>query len=109
MIEGATEHLDATELMSRLQREGVPASVVNTARDVFSDPVIADREYWRALPHEVIGEVRVASPPFTWSGEDAPPTTPAPLLGEHTFELWTNVLKRSEQEFEELQAAEVLW
>jgi benzylsuccinate CoA-transferase BbsF subunit len=109
LIEGATAHLDATELMSRLQREGVPASVVNTAQDVFSDPVIVDRGYWRALPHEVIGEVRVASPPFTWSGEDATPSAPAPLLGQHTRELWTNVLQRSEQEFEELQAAEVLW
>lgn len=109
LIEGATANFDATELMSRLQHEGVPASVVNTAQDVFSDPVIVDRGYWRTLSHEVIGEVRVASPPFTWSGEDATPTAPAPLLGEHTLELWTNLLQRSVDEFEELQAAEVLW
>ncbi|HEY5303624.1 MAG TPA: CoA transferase [Acidimicrobiales bacterium] len=109
VIEAATVDLDATELMSRLQHEGVPASVVNTAQDVFSDPVIVDRGYWQTLPHEVIGEVRVASPPFTWSVDDAAPTAAAPLLGEHTLELWTDLLQRSAREFEELQAAEVLW
>ena len=109
LIEGVTADLDATELMARLQHEGVPASVVNTAADVFSDPVIVDRGYWRTLPHEVIGDVRVAGPPFTWSGEDATPTAPAPLLGEHTLELWTSLLSRSAEEFEELQAAKVLW
>jgi crotonobetainyl-CoA:carnitine CoA-transferase CaiB-like acyl-CoA transferase len=95
--------------MARLQRAGVPASIVNTAKDVFSDPVIIDREYWHSLPHAVLGEFRVASPPFIWSHDDAIPVTSAPLLGEHTLELWTTLLQHNEEEFKELQDAGVFW
>jgi benzylsuccinate CoA-transferase BbsF subunit len=109
LIEAVTKDRDARELMAQLQREGVPASVVNTAADVFSDGVIVDRRFWRTLPHEVLGEFRVASPPFTWSGGDAGPTSSAPLLGEHTHELWTQLLNRPEEQFEHLQAEGVLW
>lgn len=109
LIETVTSTSDVHELMRRLQDAGVPASVVNSAGDVFSDPVILDRGYWRTLPHEVIGEVEVASAPFTWSRDDATPQTAAPLLGEHTFELWTSLLHRTEEEFEMLRAEGVLW
>ena len=109
LIEEATVSRDARELMATLQRAGVPASVVNTAGDVFSDPVIIDRGYWRELPHEVIGVVRVAGPPFTWMVDDAAPTAAAPLLGEHTKEVWTNLLGRSGEEFEVLRDEGVLW
>jgi crotonobetainyl-CoA:carnitine CoA-transferase CaiB-like acyl-CoA transferase len=109
LIEAATKDRDARELMGRLQREGVPASVVNTAADVFSDDVMVERGYWHALPHEVLGDFRVAGPPFTWSDGDASPVTSAPLLGEHTREIWTQWLNKSEEQFEHLSAEGVLW
>jgi benzylsuccinate CoA-transferase BbsF subunit len=109
LIDDSTSNADARELMARLQRAGVPASIVNTAKDVFSDPVIIDREYWHSLPHAVLGEFRVASPPFIWSHDDAIPVTSAPLLGEHTLELWTTLLQHNEEEFKELQDAGVFW
>jgi benzylsuccinate CoA-transferase BbsF subunit len=109
LIEAATKDRDARELMEQLQHEGVPTSVVNTAADVFSDEVIVGRRFWRTLPHDVLGKFRVASPPFTWSGDDAGPTSSAPLLGEHTHELWTQLLNKTEGQFEHLQAEGVLW
>ena len=109
VIQAATLHRDGRELMDRLQNARVPASVVNSAGDVFSDPVIVDRGYWHALPHAVLGEFRTASPPFTWSDDDAVPTASAPLLGEHTREIWTGLLQRSGEEFDELESEGVLW
>jgi benzylsuccinate CoA-transferase BbsF subunit len=109
LIETATKDRDARELMGRLQRVGVPASVVNTAADVFTDDVIVDRGYWRALPHDVLGDFRVASPPFAWLGGGAAPVTSAPLLGEHTHEIWTQLLNKSDEEFEFLSTEGVLW
>jgi benzylsuccinate CoA-transferase BbsF subunit len=109
LIGHATSKCGAHDLMSRLQHAGVPASVVNTAKDVFTDPVIVDREYWHTLPHEVLGDFRVAGPPFSWSNDDASAMTSAPLLGEHTLDLWTNLLEHNEREFKELQDAGVLW
>ena len=109
LIQEATSQRDTRELMDSLQRAGVPASGVNSAGDVFSDPVIIDRHFWYALPHAVLGDFRLASPPFVWSGEGGSPAASAPLLGEHTKEVWTNLLQRSIEDFEELQAEGVLW
>lgn len=109
LIEEATLNRDGRELMDRLQEVRVPASVVNSAGDVFSDPVITDRNYWHALPHAVLGEFNIASAPFQWAVDDAIPTTSAPLLGEHTREIWTQMLNRSVEEFDELEAGGVLW
>jgi benzylsuccinate CoA-transferase BbsF subunit len=109
LIESKISHFEAQHVMTLLQHEGVPASVVNTAEDVFRDGVIEDRQYWRALPHRVLGEFRVASPPFRWSEDDAAPTKSAPLLGEHTHELWTTLLHKSDDEFQALQSEGVLW
>jgi crotonobetainyl-CoA:carnitine CoA-transferase CaiB-like acyl-CoA transferase len=104
-----TKDRDARELMVQLQREGVPTSVVNSAAEVFGDEVIVERDYWHALPHKVLGEFRLASAPITWSGDAAAPTLSAPLLGEHTHELWTKLLNKSEEQFEHLQSEGVLW
>jgi benzylsuccinate CoA-transferase BbsF subunit len=109
LIEGVTKDRDARELMVQLQREGVPTSVVNSAAEVFGDEVIVERDYWHALPHKVLGEFRLASAPITWSGDAAAPTVSAPLLGEHTHELWTKLLNKSEEQFEHLQSEGVLW
>ena len=108
-IEAVTILHSARDLMTRLQAVGVPASVVNSAGDVFSDPTIEERQYWHALPHEVLGDFRLASPPFSWARGDASPTSSAPLLGEHTLTLWTEMLGRSAEEFEELRSEGVLW
>jgi benzylsuccinate CoA-transferase BbsF subunit len=109
LIEAATKDADARELMVLLQREGVPVSVVNTAADVFSDEAIVERHYWHALAHEVLGPFRVASPPFSWSEGGTAPVASAPLLGEHTFELWTQFLNKSDEEFDHLRDEGVLW
>ncbi len=109
LIEGVTKERDARELMLQLQREGVPASVVNTAADVFGDEVILERGYWRSLPHGVLGDFRSGGAPFVMAGSDTGPTTSAPLLGEHTHEIWTQLLKKSEEQYELLQAEGVLW
>lgn len=102
------EH-DPTILAAALQKVGVAASAVNDAADVYSDPVISSRRYWRTLCHEVLGEYRAASAPFVWSEMDAGPTTPAPLLGEHTREIWTGLLGRDEEEFVQFREDGILW
>jgi benzylsuccinate CoA-transferase BbsF subunit len=96
-------------LAGRLQAAGVPASVVETAGDVFIDPMLAARRYWRTLDHPVMGPVRAASAPHMWNGAPVPPTAPAPLLGQHTEEISRDLLQISAGEYEHLVADEVLW
>jgi len=109
MVAARTARWDRWELMGRLQAAGVPASVVETTGDVFDDPVLAARRYWRVLEHPVMGPVRNASAPHLWNGQPVSPASPAPLLGQHTEEISTDLLGLSADEYRQLAADGVLW
>ena len=109
MVAARTARWDRWELMGRLQAAGVPASVVETTGDVFDDPVLAARRYWRVLEHPVMGPVRNASAPHLWNGQPVSPASPAPLLGQHTEEISTDLLGLSADEYRQFVADGVLW
>lgn len=109
LIGSHTARWERWELMRRLQEAGVAAGVVETAADVFDDPVLAGRQYWRTLQHPVMGPVRCASAPHLWNGEPVAPVTAAPLLGEHTEEISKDLLGMTAAEYDELVTGGVLW
>jgi len=109
LVGARTAGCDRWALMGRLQAAGVPASVVESPGDVFDDPVLAARGYWRVLDHPVMGPVRNASAPHLWNGRPVSPSTPAPLLGEHTEQLSRDLLGLSADEYQQLVADGVLW
>lgn len=109
MVAARTARWDRWELMGRLQAAGVPASVVETTGDVFDDPVLAARRYWRVLEHPVMGPVRTASAPHLWNGQPVSPASPAPLLGQHTEEISRDLLGLSADEYRQFVADGVLW
>jgi benzylsuccinate CoA-transferase BbsF subunit len=108
-VASRTARWDRWELMGRLQAAGVPASVVETTADVFDDPVLAARGYWRVLEHPVMGPVRNASAPHLWDGQPVSPQSPAPLLGQHTQEIAGDLLGLSDGEYRQLVEGGVLW
>ncbi len=65
----------------------MPASPVETTADVLADPQLNARDYWRRLDHPVMGSIVSSRAPFRASGMDAGPHRAAPLLGEHTHEV----------------------
>jgi benzylsuccinate CoA-transferase BbsF subunit len=95
-----TIQCDAWDLAKSLQDCGVAAAVVETSGDLFTDPNLVARDFWRTLDHAVLGEYTVGSMPFGWRGADRGPTTPAPLLGEHTEEIARTILKMLPDEIE---------
>jgi benzylsuccinate CoA-transferase BbsF subunit len=109
LVAAKTARLDRWELMGRLQAAGVPASVVETPGDVFDDPVLAARRYWRAIEHPVMGPVRYASAPHLWNGQPVSPESSAPLLGQDTEEICRDLLGLSADEYAQLVADGVLW
>jgi benzylsuccinate CoA-transferase BbsF subunit len=109
LVAGRTARWDRWELMSRLQAVGVPASVVETTGDVFDDPVLAARGYWKVQEHPVMGPVRSASAPYLWNGQPVSPVSPAPLLGQDTEEISRDLLGLSAPEYRQLVEDGVLW
>jgi crotonobetainyl-CoA:carnitine CoA-transferase CaiB-like acyl-CoA transferase len=91
------------ELMARLQAAGVPAGAVQRSSDHMLDPQLAHRSFFRRLEHPEMGEVPYEGHPYRIDGYDNGPRFPAPCLGEHTYQVLTEVLGLDDDE-----AAEVL-
>lgn len=109
LVAARTARWDRWALMGRLQAADVPASVVETPGDIFDDPVLAARGYWRVLEHPVMGPLRNASAPHLWNGQPVSPASPAPLLGQHTEEISRDLLGLSADEYHQFVADGVLW
>ncbi len=91
------------ELMDLLQAVGVPAGMVQRSSDHLRDPQLAHRSFFRHLEHPEMGVVPYEGHQFKVAGYDNGPRMPAPCLGEHTFEVLTEVLGMTDDE-----AAEIL-
>ncbi len=87
-----TSQHEPRELMLLLQGAGVPAGMVQRSSDHMEDPQLAHRSFFRRLEHPEMGEVPYEGHQYRISGYDNGPRFPAPCLGEHTFEVLTEVL-----------------
>ncbi|MDY6835682.1 MAG: CoA transferase [Chloroflexota bacterium] len=99
---------NAEEVMIRLQEAGVPAGVVETAEDIYSDPQLQHRHHFWKLVHPEMGEHSYNSPSFRLSKTPCQLDRPAPCLGQHTEYICTQVLGMTDEEFVELLTEGVL-
>ena len=104
-----TGRYSAAELVARLQAQGVAAAKVATSADVTSDPQLLARRYWHHVPHAEMGSVLVNLPPFRAVGEERVAPGPPPLLGEHTFEVASELLGFDETECRRLMDEKVFY
>jgi benzylsuccinate CoA-transferase BbsF subunit len=99
---------DGRELMRALQAEGIPAGVVQNAKDLLEqDEQLAHRKHWISLEHPEMGRTLYNAPPIRLSRTPAELSRPAPLLGEHTEEVCLDLLGMTRDRFERLQAGGV--
>lgn len=96
---------DRTDLMRRLQAAGVTAAAVIRQREMFDDPHLAARGYFRSVPHPEAGTHPLAGPAYRMSRTPIGIRTPAPTLGEHNEYVYREILGLSEEEYRELLAA----
>ncbi len=97
-----TRDRDADSAMFHLQNCRVHAAVVNTMRDLFSDPQIAFRGIWQELEHPEIGRHRYRMVSYHLGETPGSIRRPAPCLGEHNSEVFLGWLGLSENEYQEL-------
>ena len=97
-----TAQFTARELVKRLQAAGLRAGIVNTMRDLFSDPQLTHRNQWVELEHPEIGQMHYQRPPFLLTRTPPGPTNRDPLLGEHNEVFYKKILGLAETEYREL-------
>lgn len=108
VILSRTRLWDMHELAAALQRAGVPAGPVYDARDVMGDPQLNHREHWVKLHHPEMGPSTYNAAPYRYSDAQSMPTSPAPLLGQHTDEVCRTLLGLDDAAIAELRVAGVL-
>ena len=86
-ISSWTSQLPAREVMQTLQAAGVPAGVVQRSSDLLQDSQYAHRGFYRYFDHGAMGRVPYAGHQYRISGYDNGPRGPAPMIGEHSFEV----------------------
>lgn len=105
---GFTGQSPPIPLMRRLQAAGVPAGAAMSTGEVLADVHVAERGFYRAVVHPVIGPTRMEGVPWHAARMQLADPTAAPLFGEHTGEVLGEWLGMSEQEIEQAQAAGAL-
>jgi benzylsuccinate CoA-transferase BbsF subunit len=99
----------ALQVMDKLQAAGVRAAIVNTMKDVYSDPQLAQRPQWVELEHPEIGKMHYQRPPFLLTKTPPGPSKRDPLLAEHNEYFYRDLLGLSEPEYNQLVEAEVIY
>lgn len=105
----ATAQRDSLELARALQAAKVPCGPVQDARDVLDhDPQLAARGHWVTLDHPEMGPSTYNSAPYRYSHAESAPSSPAPLLGQHTREVCSDLLGLDDDEINQLEQDGVL-
>ena len=103
-----TTGFTAREITEKLQASDIRAGIVNTMRDIYSDPQLKHRKQWVELEHPEIGKMHYQRPPFFLTRTPSGPERRDPLLGEHNGYFYQELLGLSEKEYQELVAEGVI-
>lgn len=79
--------------MEMLQQAGVPAGKVQDTHDLVENDIQhRERKFWQAVTHDIFGERSTDTFPAFWDGERLAVERLSPAyLGEHNFEVWTEL------------------
>lgn len=108
-VESWTSQRDPYEVMETLQKAGICAAVVQDVEDQFKrDPQYAARGFLVRLNEPEAGEVVTEGIPIRLSESPGEVRGPAPLMGEHTYEIAREILGLTEEEVKTLDDEGVL-
>ena len=90
------------EVMQALGEAGVPAGAVFDTNELLNDPFLRDRGMFATIDHPVRGPVTIPGWPVHMSDSHVPVTS-APLLGQHTDEIYSELLGCTTEQLDELR------
>ncbi|MEX0683395.1 MAG: CoA transferase [Dehalococcoidia bacterium] len=109
LISAYTIRQDNAKLAQRLQSEGVAAAPSYSSAELFADPHLADRGYFREVTHSLCGTQLMAGPPWRFSATPAALQRSAPLFGEHDDYVYRDLLELSPDQVARLRECQVLY
>ena len=104
-----TASQDRFELQDLLQTHGVAAHVASDSADAVIDPQLAHRNHFRRVPQAYAGETIVEGSHYQLSRTPSAALWGGPPIGEHTFEVLSDMLGYDGDRIADLAAAEALY
>jgi len=95
------------EVMRLLGEAGVPVSATLDTNQVFDDPHLKARDFFKTIQHPDKGEIVMMRSPIRLSESDVP-ITAAPMPGQHTAQVLQKELGLSEKQIAELMHEKVI-
>lgn len=109
IIEDWLSEFTMEEAVEMILNAGVPAAPIYTIDKVVADPHIAGaREMFVDIEHPVGGNIKVCGNQIKLSNTPVSIEKPAPLLGQHTWEILKEMLNIEEEEYNTLKKEGVL-
>ena len=97
-----TDGLEGQALENTLLRGGIPAGLIARSSDLLSDPQYDHLGFYRWHEHGAMGNIPYAGHQYSIDEYDHGPRSAAPLLGEHTFEVLSDLLEIDPDEIAEI-------
>jgi benzylsuccinate CoA-transferase BbsF subunit len=107
-ISELTINFDRDDLVTRLRARNLVAGPIYRVDEVVNDPAFASSGMAVKLAHKETGERLVTGLPLRFS-EIEPDYRPAPLIGEHTDSVLTELLGYSSEEVAQFRSAGVIY
>jgi CoA:oxalate CoA-transferase len=97
-----TKTITTAEAVTKLIDARVPASPVPTFDEVVNDPQLLSRQMIVEVEQPLSGKLKVLGSVFKLSGTPGEPGSPSPFLGEHNYEVYSEMLGYTEEEINKL-------
>jgi len=96
---------DATSTEAELLAAGIPAARARSRNELLTHPALVTRGFGVSIEHPETGVRQVAGAPWRMDRNQPEVTRPAPMLGQHTQEVLSELLGLTAQEYEALVEA----
>ena len=108
-IQEWTAGRDRFDLQDLLQSSGIAAHLVADSADAVADPQLAHRNHFRRVPQAYAGETFIEGSHYQLSRTPSEALWGGPPIGEHTFEILSEMLGYDGDRIADLAAAQALF
>jgi crotonobetainyl-CoA:carnitine CoA-transferase CaiB-like acyl-CoA transferase len=106
-IEPWVQSRTTDEIFIKGQEWRMPVAKVMGIEDLADDSQCQAREYFKDVDHPIAGMIKYPGAPFKMS-ETPATTSRAPLLGEHNEEIYSGLLKLTQNDLTDLRERNVI-
>ena len=107
-LQRETERFTTAALVKLMDEADVPTAPVNTREEMLADPQVRHRGIVQESEHPTVGRIRSVRSPALFSKTASVHTRHAPLFGQHTDEVLTELLAVSAEELVTLRTDGVI-